>query len=75
MSTAAAISSPSPSHADLVLQDLCRIEHPQARGNQKAWSYFWKHKRKDHIYYPIITLTTLDHTFGGCCMQLLLSKP
>uniref|UniRef100_A0A0E0A9G0 Uncharacterized protein n=1 Tax=Oryza glumipatula TaxID=40148 RepID=A0A0E0A9G0_9ORYZ len=32
MSTAAAISSPSPSHADLVLQDLCRIEHPQARG-------------------------------------------
>ncbi|KAF2926730.1 hypothetical protein DAI22_06g151266 [Oryza sativa Japonica Group] len=36
MSTAAAISSPSPSHADLVLQDLCRIEHPQARGNQKV---------------------------------------
>ncbi|BAS92821.1 Os05g0214100 [Oryza sativa Japonica Group] len=25
--------------------------------------------------YPIIILTMLDHTFGGCCMQLLLSKP
>uniref|UniRef100_A0A0E0EKR5 Uncharacterized protein n=1 Tax=Oryza meridionalis TaxID=40149 RepID=A0A0E0EKR5_9ORYZ len=32
MSTVAVISSPSPSHASLVLQDLCRIERLQARG-------------------------------------------
>uniref|UniRef100_A0A0E0EKR4 Uncharacterized protein n=1 Tax=Oryza meridionalis TaxID=40149 RepID=A0A0E0EKR4_9ORYZ len=31
MSTVAVISSPSPSHASLVLQDLCRIERLQAR--------------------------------------------
>uniref|UniRef100_A0A0E0A9F9 Uncharacterized protein n=1 Tax=Oryza glumipatula TaxID=40148 RepID=A0A0E0A9F9_9ORYZ len=70
MSTAAAISSPSPSHADLVLQDLCRIEHPQARGNQKAWSYFWKHKRKDQICtllpFPANTYTPLGCTYPFC---------
>uniref|UniRef100_A0A0E0EV78 Uncharacterized protein n=2 Tax=Oryza meridionalis TaxID=40149 RepID=A0A0E0EV78_9ORYZ len=35
MSTVAAISSLSPSHENLVLQDLCRIERLQARGNQQ----------------------------------------
>ncbi|KAB8115644.1 hypothetical protein EE612_056275 [Oryza sativa] len=37
MSTVAAIPSLSPSHANLVLQDLCRIERLQARGNQQAY--------------------------------------
>uniref|UniRef100_A0A0E0QVK4 Uncharacterized protein n=1 Tax=Oryza rufipogon TaxID=4529 RepID=A0A0E0QVK4_ORYRU len=36
MSTVAAISSLSPSHENLVLQDLFRIERLQARGNQQV---------------------------------------
>uniref|UniRef100_A0A0E0GGR4 Uncharacterized protein n=1 Tax=Oryza nivara TaxID=4536 RepID=A0A0E0GGR4_ORYNI len=81
MSTVAVISSPS-SHASLVLQDLCRIERLQARGNQQACleaqtkgSHMYGASDKQKVYeYPIKTLTMLDRTFSGCCMQLLLSK-